>query len=278
VGKKQYFCSLSIFLPSFRSLALSVPVIELGLFFAKYLRNMATPGGCLTYGSIFSSRPFFVAVTLDQDDSKIFRLVMYGPHKWIFACRTCYHSISTVDGTVYHLSSDHPKTPCRNQIEDALASTHLWAEIRANEEAKASGRPPCTFTVEDWNRWLQVAGFHQENMTEDHRQLALSFINKLDAWPAERLRKLMDRINIGENLVRSTNSFPTWNLRSLPSPEAESSAANETPTLPRRKKKKSSESSQEEPSPCETSPINTPPPQIETIDISGERLIHYIDD
>jgi hypothetical protein len=237
-----------------------------------------TPGGRLTYGIFLYKHPVFVAVTHDQDDAEIFRLVMQTTDKWIFTCRACNHSISTVDGKVFHVSSDHPKTPCRNQIEDALASTHLWAAIRANEEAKASGRPPCTFTVEDWNRWLQVAGFHQENLTEDHRQLALSFINKLEAWPAERLTKFKNRVNIGENLVRSTNRFPTWNLRSLPSPEAESSPASETPTLPRRKKKKSSDSSREETlNPSEISSIRTPPPKMETDDNSGKNLIHFID-
>ena len=240
---------------------------------------MTSSGGRLTYGIVFSKRPNFVAVTLDQDNAKVFRLVMYSPDKWSFSCRACNQFMSVVDGTVPHLSSDHPKTPCRNQIEDALASTCLWAAFRANEEAKASGHPPGTFTADDWNRWLQVAGYHLENLKENQWQLALRFFNKLDAWPAEKLRKFRDRIVIGENLVRSTNRFPTWNLRSLPLPEAEPTPADdETPTIPPRKKKKLSGSSREEPSPSETSPISTPPPQMETIDISGKSFIHYIDD
>jgi hypothetical protein len=275
-GKETIFLFVK-YISSFRTF--SEPVIAFGLVFAKYLQKMATPGGRLTYGIFLYKHPVFVAVTHDQDDAEIFRLVMQTTDKWIFACRACNHSISTVDGKVFHVSSDHPKTPCRNQIEDALASTCLWAAFRANEEAKASGHPPGTFTAEDWNRWLQVAGYHLENLTEDHRQLALSFIDKLDAWPAERLRKFKNRVNIGENLVRSTNRFPTWNLRPLPLPEAEPTPADdETPTIPPRKKKKLSGSSREEPSPSETSPISTPPPQMETIDISGKSFIHYIDD
>ena len=237
---------------------------------------MATPGGRLTYGIVFSSRrPLFVAVTLDQDDAKVFQVTTYAKDKRSFFCRICHQFMSVVDGTVPHLSPDHRKTPCRNQIEDALACTRLWAAFRANEEAVASGHAPGTFTAEDWNRWLHVAGYQLENLNEDHWQLALTFVNMLDAWPAGRLGKFRNRIKMGEGLVRSTNRFPTWNLRSFPLPEAESCAANETPTLPRRKKKKSS---QEVWNPREASPIRTPPPQMETDENSGKSFIHCIDD
>ena len=97
---------------------------------------MATPGGRLTYGIVFSSRrPLFVAVTLDQDDAKVFQVTTYAKVKRSFFCRICHQFTSVVDGTVPHLSPDHRKTPCRNQIEDALACTRLWAAFRANEEA-----------------------------------------------------------------------------------------------------------------------------------------------
>jgi hypothetical protein len=66
--------------------------------------------------------------------------------------------MSIVDGTVLHFSPDHPKKPCLNQIEEARAATRLWAAFRANEEVLASGLKHGTFTIEDWYRWLQVAG------------------------------------------------------------------------------------------------------------------------
>jgi hypothetical protein len=259
--------------PSPRFVPFRATVIELRLVFSKYLQKMATPGGRLIYGIFFTNRPVFVAVTLDQENAKVFRLVTYAKDKWSFACRSCNQFMSIVDGIVPHLSADHPKTPCRNQIEDALASIRLWAAFRANEEVKASGNPTATFTAEDWNRWLHVAGCQLENLSEDHWQLALRFVYMLDSWSVERLAKFRDRIKIGENLVRYTNKFPTWNLRS----EVEPTPANETPTLPRRKKKKLSESSQEEPLKS-SGTTRIPPPQIETIDISGKRLIHYIGD
>jgi hypothetical protein len=202
---------------------------------------MATPGDRLTYGIIFTNRPVFVAVTLDQDDAKIFRLNTNARGNR-FACRACDRRISVVNGTVSHLSPEHPDTPCHNQIKDALPATRLWAPFRTNEEVKASRNQNATFTVEDWNRWLQAAGCHVENLSEHHWQVARRYVSTLYALPAERLRNLRDRINIGENLVRYTNNFPKWSLRSSPLPEKEPTPAdNETPTLPRRKKKKSSQ-------------------------------------
>ena len=131
----------------------------------------ASPGGRLIYGifHVSGNRPNFVAVTLDPGDSRIYRLdKRLGPREriWHFSCRTCKSTISEVDSSIKHVGQVNSATGCNpNQFQEAIRSIRQWAAFRAFKEAKAAGRE--TFTVEDWQRWMAVAGRSLENPSDE---------------------------------------------------------------------------------------------------------------
>ena len=172
------------------------------------MQIMASPGGRLIYGifHISSNRPNFVAVTLDQNDSRIYRLCKRPSHQrehvWYFSCRDCNMSISEVDSSVKHSECNS------NQVQEAIRSIRQWAAFRAIKEAKAAGRE--TFTIEEWQRWKAVAEHSLENPSDEEFSQVKKFVEVLNALPTDRMEDLTMRAEAGEALVRSTNQFPPW--------------------------------------------------------------------
>ena len=78
---------------------------------------------------------------------------------WHFSCRDCNMNISEVDSSVKHSGCNS------NQVQEAIRSIRQWAAFRAFKEAKAAGRE--TFTVEDWQRWMAVAGHSLGNPSDE---------------------------------------------------------------------------------------------------------------
>jgi len=110
---------------------------------------------------------------------------------------------------VKHLGKINSATGCNpNQFQEAIRSIRQWAAFRAFKEAKAAGRE--TFTVEDWQRWMAVAGRSLENPSDEEFSQVLQFGQVVDALPTGRMDDLTLRVEAGEALVRSTNQFPPW--------------------------------------------------------------------
>jgi hypothetical protein len=133
------------------------------------MQIIASPGGRLIYGifHISGNRPNFGAVTLDRGNSRIYQLCKrLGRTAWHFSCRACKMNISEVDSSVKHVGQVNSATGCDpNQFQEAMRSIRQWAAFRAIKEAKAAGRE--TFTVEDWQRWMAVAGRSLENPSDE---------------------------------------------------------------------------------------------------------------
>ena len=62
-----------------------------------------------------------------------------------------------------------------NQVQEAIRSIRQWAAFRAFKEAKAAGRE--TFTVEDWQRWMAVAGHSLGNPSDEEFSAKFRFTN-----------------------------------------------------------------------------------------------------
>ena len=88
---------------------------------------------------------------------------------WHFSCRDCNMNISEVDSSVKHSGCNS------NQVQEAIRSIRQWAAFRAFKEAKAAGRE--TFTVEDWQRWMAVAGHSLGNPSDEEFSAKFRFTN-----------------------------------------------------------------------------------------------------
>ena len=121
---------------------------------------------------------------------------------WHFSCRDCNMNISEVDSSVKHSGCNS------NQVQEAIRSIRQWAAFRAFKEAKAAGRE--TFTVEDWQRWMAVAGHSLGNPSDEEFSQVMQFGQVLDVLPTDRMDYLTTRVEAGEALVLSTNQFPPW--------------------------------------------------------------------
>jgi hypothetical protein len=159
--------------------------------------------------------PFFVAVTIDDYDSHIYRFLSDATctiNK--LRCRGCDQTIFIKNGQVNHtLLPDG--TPCSGSSEEVRREAQWavcrWAAFHANLRAKAAGKN--FFSKEDWQDFLKSVGFGQvKELTEQKYQTLKTFVERLEAKPV-RLSELIKRVEAGEKLVESTNKFPLWHKR-----------------------------------------------------------------
>ena len=174
----------------------------------------SSPGGRLTYGIFKPTKHdlIFVAVTLDENDAKLYRLENRKGARdsllWRFRCRDCKQHMSEVDGKVKHLGHNR-RTPCKQHLPEAIKSVGQWAAFRAYDEAKAKGflyiRPP------DWQRWMRRAGCQmpEQPNSEEWKQV-IQFVEYLEKLSDERWERFKERVTIGEHLVQSTNLKEPW--------------------------------------------------------------------
>ena len=203
------------------------------------------PGGRLAYGIVHSPRhyPIFVAVTIDEDDSHVYRLksrkkpmAIYGmDHQlvWRLHCRDCNQVSSQVDGTVKHSKRQNGKR-CDGsgdkQKRAASWAIRQWAAVRANEEAKEAGRD--YFTQEDLHKWMKVAGYKPKIPNKEKYEALRIFVRYLEAKP-DHLCKLLERIKKGEAVVRHTNKLKAWRKRvdkHVPTAQADPDTLPPTPS------------------------------------------------
>ena len=159
--------------------------------------------------------PSFVAVTIDDHDSYIYRCHSDSTYKQNkLRCRGCEQTIFLKNGQVNHtLLPDG--TTCSGSSEEVRREAQWavcrWAAFHANLRAKAAGKN--LFSKEDWQDFVRSAGFGLvKELTEGKYQVLKTFIDRLEAKP-DRLRELMSRVKAGEQLVESTNKFPLWHKR-----------------------------------------------------------------
>ena len=176
-----------------------------------------TSSGRLRCGLVTSKKhnPFFVAVTIDEDDCHIYRYhsgAKHDLHK--LTCCGCEQSISNTNSQVNHtLLLD--VTPCSGSSQEVRREAQWavcrWAAFHANLRAKAAGKN--LFSKEDWQDFVRSAGFGLvKELTEGKYQVLKTFIDRLEAKP-DRLRELMSRVKAGEQLVESTNKLLLWHKR-----------------------------------------------------------------
>jgi hypothetical protein len=151
----------------------------------------------------------FAAVSLDPDDGRIYSLAIYSNRFGTtprFHCVFCRRMISDKCGTVTHVGPDGPTKPCTgNQFEEALQSVRHWAAFRANEEAKEDGRATGTFSLEDCQRWMKLAGCEPEHLSETEWSRLLRFVQELEALPADWFEMFKKRVTAGEEQIRAMN-------------------------------------------------------------------------
>ena len=93
-------------------------------------------------------------------------------------------------------------------MQEAMRSIRRWAAFRATKEAKGAGRE--TFTVEDWQRWMAVAGRPLEKPSDEEFAEVIQFVQVVETLLTDRQEDLTMRVEAGEALVRSTNQYPPW--------------------------------------------------------------------
>jgi hypothetical protein len=157
----------------------------------------------------FTHYPFYVAVTIDQDDSHIYRLEYHndrpdGPVGRL-RCRDCLQLASEVDATVRHSTRPNAR-PCVGSSKRvgrfARWAVCQWAAFCAHQKAKANGRE--FFTQDDWIQEMHGAGFSPRTLSHEKYEVLRSFVRLLEARP-DRLRELAKRCEMGVCMVRSTN-------------------------------------------------------------------------
>ena len=159
---------------------------------------------------------FFVAVTIDDEDSHIYSYHCDADHNLQqLRCCGCQQNISLIkNGHVNHtLLPDG--TPCSGSSQEVLRKAQWavsrWASFHANLKAKAAGKE--FFSKEDWLDVVRSVGFCQvKELTEEKYQVLKTFIDRLEAKP-DRLRELIGRVKAGEQLVESTNKLLLWPKR-----------------------------------------------------------------
>ena len=169
------------------------------------------PSGRLTYGIDTKNSLRFVGVTLDPGDTRIFHFLInsnqLGP-SFHFRCVSCKRMIRNDCGTVGHTSPDDPVKPCdANQLKDARKSVRQWAAFRANEEAKEDGLATGTFTLADWQRWMQRAGCKQNHLSDEEWSRLMKFVQTFEALPADHLQNFKECVRNGESHVRFINDL-----------------------------------------------------------------------
>ena len=184
--------------------------------------QVTKPGGRLTYGVVHSPchYPIFVAVTIDEDDSHVYRLInrkkrmaIYGMDDqlaWRLQCRDCNQTSSEVNGTVKHSMRQNGKRCVGSGDKQKRAASwaiRQWAAVRPNEEAKEAGRD--YFTQEDLHKWMEVAGYIPKIPNKEKYEALRSFVRYLESQP-DRLCKLLKRTKQGEDVVRRTNELKAW--------------------------------------------------------------------
>jgi hypothetical protein len=170
--------------------------------------------GLLT-SNVNSHYPFFVAITIDDDDAHIYRYqteTLLNVPKLI--CCGCEQSISNTNGQVNHTSLSNGAL-CSGSSEEVRREAQWaicrWAAFHTNLQAKAAGKD--IFSKEDWQDFMRSIGFGQvKELNEEKYQILKTFIDRLEAKPF-RLHELVRRVKAGEQLVESTNKLPPWNKR-----------------------------------------------------------------
>ena len=183
--------------------------------------QVTKPGGRLTYGIVHSPRryPIFVAVTIDKDESHVYRLTnrkkrreIYGMDDqlvWRLHCRDCNKASSEVKGTLEHAMRQNGKR-CDGsgdkQKRAARWAIRQWAAVRANEEAKEAGRD--YFTQEDLHKWMEIAGYTPKIPNKEKYEALRTFVRYLETRP-DHLCKLLERTKEGEEVVHYFLSHAT---------------------------------------------------------------------
>ena len=153
--------------------------------------------------------PFFVAVTIDQDDSHIYRFeyhnVRHNGPVGRLRCRDCLQLASEADATVCHSTRPNGK-PCAGSSQTvgrfARWAICRWAAFCAQRKAKENGRE--FFTQDDWMQEMHDIGFRPRTFSHEKYEVLRSFVRILEARP-DRLRELTNRSEMCVDMVRSTN-------------------------------------------------------------------------
>ena len=166
--------------------------------------------GRLTYGIFHKRYMRFMAVSLDPDDIRIYTLCVYS-NKFgkvpRFHCVLCRCMISDKNGTMEHRRRGSKKKCKGNLLKDARKSVRQWAAFRANEEAKEDGLATGTFTLADWQRWMQRAGCKQNHLSDEEWSRLMKFVQTLEALPADHLQNFKECVRNGESHVRFINDL-----------------------------------------------------------------------
>ena len=166
--------------------------------------------GRLTYGIFHKRYMRFMAVSLDPDDIRIYTLCVYS-NKFgkvpRFHCVLCRCMISDKNGTMEHRRRGSKKKCKGNLLKDARKSVRQWAAFRANEEAKEDGLATGTFTLADWQRWMQRAGCKQNHLSDEEWSRLMKFVQTLEALPADQYLNFKERVKVGERKIRSLNEL-----------------------------------------------------------------------